>query len=137
MTPPRRPNRSVLDGTVQRLELVRLQAKDCRALIQQHYQLNTFPEELADALWRASGGFPAHLAIKVYDLAKAGAFFRDSGAVWRLTEGLEAEACIRQFTLDFYRPVETALAQARVAQVGALKDFQTAPPCAATMRRST
>jgi tetratricopeptide (TPR) repeat protein len=107
-----------------RLEFAPFSRDECRALLDQHFQPHAFPPELVDALWRASDGLPAHLAIKVFDLINAGVILRDTADVWRLAEGgLDAEECVRQFTTDLYEDIEKALAQLPAAQAGHLQRF--------------
>ena len=107
-----------------RLAFAPFSKAECVALIDQHFRPHTFPGELVDALWRASEGFPAYLATKVFDLVTAGAMFRGATDVWQLAEGgLAAEACVKQFTTDFHEPIERALARLPTAPAGHLQAF--------------
>ena len=76
---------------------------------------------LGDALWRATHGYPAFLAIKLCDLISRGTIYRDEDERWCMaSEGVVAPDCVEVLETDLYEPIEAVLHRLREEGRGVL-----------------
>ena len=77
--------------------------------------------ELGDALWRATRGYPAFLAIKLCDLKSRGTIYRDEDERWCMApEGVTAPDCVEVLETNLYEPIEAVLHRLREEGRGVL-----------------
>ena len=85
------------------------------------FAANRLAPELGDALWRATHGYPAFLAIKLCDLISRGTIYRDEDERWCMaSEGVVAPDCVEVLETDLYEPIEAVLHRLREEGRGVL-----------------
>lgn len=82
---------------VLRVEIDPLSQPELRLLIDMRLRPNDLPDELIEAVWRATGGIPARVGARMAELVAAGAIVDGDGG-WSLHEkGLTAEELAERF----------------------------------------
>ncbi|MEM9598409.1 MAG: tetratricopeptide repeat protein, partial [Acidobacteriota bacterium] len=94
-----------------RLDLAPLDVHGLQAILDRRFAPHALPPELAPALVRYSGGWPALLANAAADLMAAECLRRDDQDVWHLPEGTTSPAFVEIVSSALFDEVDAELAR--------------------------